>query len=259
MTTKLPDYALKPKSGKSSFLFTVMFHIYIFIGSSIGIILILPYVFYAVKHRKLKTLVTAMTMYRAGTLKTLVTAMTMYRAGTGEAAPLPNLTAPLTAIDIPTHPASKLICHDPWVSFLMATITIIGLILYFYRSCKHFTLVRGYKFASICHIYIIVGNETRYVTIKIGQYVESPYLFKYNEIISRERLSLQKQILWDHLHLDWTEEQIKYKGKKIPLRQHVTITLSDKLGLRNILTPECCLMYMVKQGDTWYQLSQFEC
>ena len=243
MTPRLPDYGLKPKYGKSSFLFTVVFHIYIFVGSSIGIILILPYVFYAVKHRKLKT---------------LVSAMTMYRASTGEAAPIPNLTAPLTAIDIPIHPASKLICHDPWVSFLMATITVIGVILYFYKSCKHLTLVRGYKFASICHIYIIVGNATRYVPVKIGQHVGSPYLFKYTDVIPRERLSLQKQVIWDHLHLHWTDEEIKYKGKKIPLRQHVTITLADKLRLRSILTPDCCLMYMVKQGDTWYQLSHMK-
>ena len=178
MTPRLPDYGLKPKYGKSSFLFTVVFHIYIFVGSSIGIILILPYVFYAVKHRKLKT---------------LVSAMTMYRASTGEAAPIPNLTAPLTAIDIPTHPASKLVCHDPWVSFLMATITVIGVILYFYKSCKHLTLVRGYKFASLCHIYIIVGNATRYVPVKIGQHVGSPYLFKYTDVIPRERLSFKNR------------------------------------------------------------------
>ena len=241
MTPILPDLGLKPKSGKSSFLFTVVFHIYIFIGSSVGIVLVLPYVLYAIKHRKLKALVAALTMYRAGGV---------------EAVPVPNFTAPLTAIDIPTQPASKLICHDPWVSFLMATITVIGIIVYLYRSCKHFTLVKGHKFASICHIYIIMGNQTRYVPIKIGQHVGSPYLFKFNTVISRERLSLQRQLLWDHLHLDWIEEEIVYKGQKVPLRQHVTIALADKLRLRNILTPDCCLMYMVKQGDTWYQLSE---
>ena len=241
MTPILPDLGLNPKSGKSSFLFTVVFHIYIFIGSSVGIVLVFPYVLYAIKHRKLKT---------------LVAALTMYRAGGAEAVPVPNFTAPLTAIDIPTHPASKLICHDPWVSFLMATITVIGIIVYLYKSCKHFTLVKGHKFASICHIYIVMGNETRYVPIKIGQHVGSPYLFKFNTVISRERLSLQRQLLGDHLHLDWIEEEIVYKGQKVPLRQHVTIALTDKFRLRNILTPDCCLMYMVKQGDTWYQLSE---
>ena len=110
MTPILPDSGLKPKSDKGSFLFSVVFHIYIFIGSSIGIVLVLPYVIYAIKHRKLKT---------------LVAAITMYRAGGAEAVPVPNFTAPLTAIDIPTHPTSKLICHDPWVSFLMATITVV--------------------------------------------------------------------------------------------------------------------------------------
>ena len=240
MGPTLPDYE-QNKSGKSSFLFTAVFHIYIFIGSSIGIVLILPYVLYAIKHRKLKA---------------LVAALTMYRGGGAEAAPIPNHTAPLTAMDIPTHPASKLICHDPWVSFLMASITIIGIIVYVYRSCKHFTLVKGHKFASICHIYIVIGHETRYVPIKIGQHVGSPFLFKYNTIICKERLSLQKQFLWDHLHLDWTEEEVVYKGQKIPLRQHVTISFTDKFRLRSLLTPTCCLMYMVKQGDTWYQLTE---
>ena len=148
--------------SKSSFLFTVAFHIYIFVGSSLGIMLIIPYTHHAIKHRK----VTA-----------LLSAMTLYRAGRGEAAPVLTTPQPLTAIDIPIHPSARLVCHDPWVS-LMAAITIVGIIVYLYRQCKDMTQVKGHKFAGICKLYLIVGSSTRYVPLLIGQGVGSPFLFE---------------------------------------------------------------------------------
>ena len=72
-------------------------------------------------------------------------------------------------MDIPNNPGAKLKCQDPWVSVLMTVITIIGVVVYLYRSCHHNTLTRGYKFASICELYVILCNSTRHVPLKIGQ------------------------------------------------------------------------------------------
>ena len=48
-----------PKKSKSSFFFTVIFHIYLFIGSSVGILWLIPCIMFAVRQRKIKTLVSA--------------------------------------------------------------------------------------------------------------------------------------------------------------------------------------------------------
>ena len=135
-----------PGHSKSSFLFTVAFHTYVLIGSSIGIIMILPHLHHAIRHRKISALLAAMTLYR----------------GQVEATPLPPSPGLLTAVDIPVHPATKLVCHDPWVSFLMAAITAIGVVVYLYRQCKDMALVKGHRFAGVCNLYLIIGTTTRY-------------------------------------------------------------------------------------------------
>ena len=190
---RLPETPLSP--SKSSFLFTAIVHIYMFTGSTLGILWALPYVWYALKHRKLSA---------------LVGAMAMYKASPAEARPIYNFTVntadSLTALDIPANNVTKLVCHDPWVSFILALITVIGLIVYLYQNCKHLTLVKGYKFASICHIHLILGNATRYVPFKIGQFVGSPFLFQYNSSPQVDQITLKKEVLWDHLHINWQDQ-----------------------------------------------------
>ena len=141
----------------------------------------------------------------------------------------------LTAIDIPTNQVTKLVCHDPWVSFIITVITILGVILYVYRSCKQMTFMKGHKFASICDIHIIFCNSTRYVPLKIGHHIGSPFQFTYNAIPHFESIYLQKQCLWDTLHVEWEDERIYYKERAVPLREHLNVPLADKFRLRWIM------------------------
>ena len=149
VTPQLPRFQSK---SKSSFLFTVITHIYVFIGSTVGICMLVPQIIYAIKQRKITGLIAAISMYRPNTV---------------EAAPI-NVTQAqtLTVLDIPKNPGAKLICQDPWVSVIMTIITIVGVVVYLYKSCHHKTLTRGYKFASICELYVILCNSTRYVPTK---------------------------------------------------------------------------------------------
>ena len=164
----LPDIPLS-ESRKSSFLFTAIVHIYMFTGNTLGILWALPYVWYAIKHRKLSALVGAMAMYKASPAEAMPIGITQ------------GQNDKLTALDIPSHSVTKSVCHDPWISFVLAVITVLGLIVYLYQNCKHLTLVKGHRFASICHLHLVLGNATRYVPLKIGQFVGSPFLFNTTE------------------------------------------------------------------------------
>ena len=123
----------------------------------------------AIKQKKVKTLVSAMALHQARTVEAVaasplpaehnITIMTQENVTT--------LLERLTAIDIPTNQVTKLVCHDPWVSFIITIITILGVILYVYRSCRQMTFMKGHKFASICDIHIIFCNSTRYVPLKM--------------------------------------------------------------------------------------------
>ena len=122
---RLPETPLSKRS-KSSFLFSAIFHIYIFIGSSVGIMWLIPCILFAMKQRKMKTLVSAMALHQAKPIET-VAASTSMSAEQTEAliTNVPSLLEKLTGMDIPTNNMTKLVCHDPWVSFIITLITII--------------------------------------------------------------------------------------------------------------------------------------
>ena len=87
-----------------------------------------------------------------------------------------------------------------------------------------------------------------------GDTVGFPFLFQFSAIPSTDQIALQKECLWDHVHFNWGLNKVYYKNNQIPLRQHVTIPLSDKLKVRNISGGEHQVMFKVKQGETWYNM-----
>ena len=228
--------------SKSSFLFTAIFHIYTLIGSTLAILWTIPYIIVAFKQKKIKSLVAAMAMHNIKAIEAATLSVEQGKA------------APMTAMDIPSNHAAKLVFHDPWVSFVLTIITILGLVMYVYKYCRHFTLMKGHKFASICHIHLVFSSTTRYVPLKIGQFTGSPFLFKYNQIPLTDQIALQKQCLWDNVHIKWEEEKITYKKEVMSLREHLNVPLIDKVRLRYIMAKDYHVMYMIKQGDTWYNL-----
>ena len=106
----LPKNLISQKS-KSSFLFTAIVHIYLFVGSSIAILWLVPWVIMAIKQKKVKTLVSAMAIHQSRAIEAAA------------ASPLPeehnatimtkeNITTlldRLTALDIPTNQVTKLV------------------------------------------------------------------------------------------------------------------------------------------------------
>ena len=255
---RLPETPLSKRS-KSSFLFSAIFHIYIFVGSLVGILWLVPCILFALKQRKMKTLVSAMALHQAKPIEAVAASISVPTEQTETliTTSVPTLLGKLTGMDIPTNHMTKLVCHDPWVSFIVTVITIVGVVVYVYRSCGHMTFLKGHKFASICHVHIIFCNNTRYVPLKIGHYIGSPFLFQYNELPLVENITLHKHCLWDILHVEWDEERIHYKDRSIPLREHLNVPLKDKIRLRWILKKKNYqIMYMVKQGDTWYNLTK---
>ena len=210
------------------------------------------------KQRKMKILVSAMALHQAKPIEAVTASISVPAEQTETliTTSVPSLLGKLTGMEIPTNHMTKLVCHDPWVSFIVTVITIIGVVVYVYRSCRHMTFLKGHKFASICHVHIIFCNNTRYVPLKIGHYIGSPFLFQYNELPLVENITLHKHCLWDIIHVEWDEERIHYKDRSIPLREHLNVPLKDKIRLRWILKKNYQIMYMVKQGDTWYNLTK---
>ena len=145
---RLPETPLSKRS-KSSFLFSAIFHIYIFVGSSVGIMWLILCILFAMKQRKMKTLVSAMALHQAKPIEA-VAASTSVPEQTEAliTTSVPSLLEKLTGMDIPTNHMTKLVCHDPWLSFIVTVITIVGVVVYVYRSCRHMTFLKGHKFCQ---------------------------------------------------------------------------------------------------------------
>ena len=104
-------------------------------------------------------------------MKTLISAMALHQAKPIEAVAastsvpeqtealittsVPSLLEKLTGMDIPTNHMTKLVCNDPWVSFIVTVITIIGVKGYFLmvfwvpRMCRRF-LKFAYDVVRVC-------------------------------------------------------------------------------------------------------------
>ena len=89
-----------------------------------------PQIYLAFKHKKLRTLVTAMALQR-----------------------LPAIEA-MSAFEIPNTKEAKLICQDPWVSIAVTIITILGVAVYLYKACSKMTFFKGYLYGNVCTVFI---------------------------------------------------------------------------------------------------------
>ena len=110
----LPETPLSKKS-KSSFLFSAIFHIYIFVGSSVGIMWLIPCILFAIKQRKMKTLVSAMALHQAKPIEAVAASASMPAEQTEAlmTTSVPSLLEKLSGMDILTNSVTKLVCHDP--------------------------------------------------------------------------------------------------------------------------------------------------
>ena len=101
---------MKKNLQGGSFLFSTPAHILYMSTSFIITCMLIPQVYLACKHKKLHTLVAAMTLQR-----------------------LPGTEA-MSALEIPNTKEAKLICQDPWVSMAITIVTMIGIVVYLYKT-----------------------------------------------------------------------------------------------------------------------------
>ena len=131
------------KSTKGSFLVSTIAHTIYLTTTCVVVDLIAPQVYLACKHKKLKTLVAALTLQR-----------------------IPSIQA-LSAFKIPGNKEAKFICQDPWVSITITIITVVTIIVYLYKACRKMTFFRGYLLDSACTVYMFLSYDCHHVPIKL--------------------------------------------------------------------------------------------
>ena len=217
------------KSTKGSFLFSTPAHILYMSTNLIISCMLIPQVYLACKHKKLHTLVAAMTIQR-----------------------LPGTEA-MSAFEIPNSKETKLICQDPWVSMAITIITIIGVIIYLYRTCSKMTFFKGYLYDNVCTVYLFISHDCYHVPLKLRELNGILHTFSLHGQPKAHKMTLIKHSLWDTMHIKWTGSTLKMNDKRIDLPENINVPLWDKVKVRALMSHNNARYnIMIKQGNTWY-------
>ena len=217
------------KPTKGSFLFSTPAHILYMSTSFIITCMMIPQVYLACKHKKLHTLVAAMTLQR-----------------------LPGTEA-MSAFEIPNSKEAKLICQDPWVSMAITIVTILGVIVYLYRTCSKMTFFKGYLYDNVCTVYLFISHDCYHVPLKLRELNGILHAFTLHGQPKAHNMTLIKHSLWDTMHIKWTGSTLNMNDKRIDLPENVNVPLWDKIKVRALMSHENARYnIMIKQGNTWY-------
>ena len=217
----------KPRKG--SFLTSTIAHVVYLITSCVVVCMVAPQIYLAFKHKKIRTLVTAMALQR-----------------------LPVSEA-MSAFKIPNTKEAKLVCQDPWVSIAVTTMIIIGIVVYLYKTCNRMTFFMGYLYDNVCTVYLFISHDCYHVPLKLRELNGFLHNFTLNGQIKSKNMQLLKHALWDTINMRWLGATLNMNDRRIDLPENRTIPLWDKVKVR-ALTAHKNVKYniMVKQGNTWH-------
>ena len=217
------------KSTKGSFLVSYIAHIVYLTTTCVLVALIAPQVYLACKHKKLRTLVAALTLQK-----------------------IPSIQA-LSAFEIPSNNEAKFICQDPWVSIAVTIITIVTITVYLYRACIKMTFFRGYLLDSACTVYMFLSYDCYHVPVKLRGASGPFHTFVLTGQLRAQNLELIKHNLWDTLNVKWINTTLNANGKRVDLPESISIPLWDKVKVRNMMAhTNVRFNLMIKQNNTWY-------
>ena len=217
-----------------SFMFTVAFHIFVFLGSTLSMIMLLPQVYMIIKQKKLRRLVAAIALFKQATEAT--------------AAP----------VQPETQQTTKVICHDPWVSFILTFLTVLGIVAYMYKHGRQLAIIYGHKFTNLCVVYVLACTRTHFVKIKVAELGGSPSLFKINKPLENGKITLQRGYIWDTLHINWEGIVLDHCGQIVEVREHISVPLIDRIRMKRIFLKVKEFNIMIQQGDTWLNVPEVE-
>ena len=117
-------------------------------------------------------------------------------------------------------------------------------------------MFRKYCYSNTIKIMIFFSDIKSYVPIKLCKTSGSIHLFKLVGSINKENITLHKNTLWDVMEIDWRPVAVTLSGNVINLPGPVIISFRDKFKIRWIIKSGPLLLHlMLKQGQTWYPLS----
>ena len=138
-----------------------------------------------------------------------------------------------------------------WLSFILLCVLFLTI-----EKLYRMPIFRKYCYSNTIKIMIFFSDIKSYVPIKLCKTSGSIHLFKLTGSINKENITLCKNTLWDIMEIDWQLVTVTLSGNVINLPGSVIIPFRDKFKIRQIIKSRPLLLHlMLKQGQTWYPLS----
>ena len=146
--------------------------------------------------------------------------------------------------------------YEYWIILAWLSLILLGIMFLTIEKVYTMPVFRKYQYSNMIKIMIFISNIKSYVPIKLCKTSGSIHLFKFTGSLQKEDVNLHRNEVWDILDIDWRNITITVNGNVINLPGSVIIPFRDKFKVRQMIRSRPLLLHlMLKQGQTWYPLS----
>ena len=146
--------------------------------------------------------------------------------------------------------------YEYWIIIVRLSLILLGIMFLIIEKVHKMPIFGKYQYSNTIKIMIFILNIKSYVPIKLYKTSGSIHLFKLMGSLQREDVSLHRNKVWDLLDINWRNVTVTVNGNVINLPGSVIIPFRDKFKVRQMIRSRPLLLHlMLKQGQTWYPLS----
>ena len=150
----------------------------------------------------------------------------------------------------------EVIDKEYWIIIIWLLIILLCVLFLTIEKLYRMPMFRKYCYSNTIKIMLFISDIKSYVSIKLCKTSCSIHLFKLTGNINKENITLHKNMIWDVMEIVWQPVMITLNGNVINLPGSVIITFRDKFKIRWIMKSRPLFLHlMLKQGQTWYPLS----
>ena len=143
-----------------------------------------------------------------------------------------------------------------WIIIIWLSLILLCVLFLTIEKLYRMPMFRKYHYSNTIKIMLFISYIKLYVPIKLCKTSGSIHLFKLTGSINNENITLHENTIWDVMEINWRPVTITLSGNIINLPGSVIIPFRDKFKIRWIIKGRPLLLHlMLKQGQTWYPLS----
>ena len=146
--------------------------------------------------------------------------------------------------------------YEYWIIIACLSLILLDIMFLIIEKVHKMPIFRKHQYSFTIKVLVFISNIKSYVPIKLCKTTGSIHLFKVMRSLKREDIRLHRNKVWDILEIDWKDVTVMVNGNVINLQGSVSIPFQDKFKIKQMIGSKPLLLHlMLKQGQTWYPLS----